>query len=285
MAGESGSGKTTVAMSLLRLLPPHAEVTGKVRFRGEDLLQANWGRVRAVRWAGASVVFQGAMSALNPVQTVGDQIVEPILLHEKVGEKEARARTASCSTASASPRGARQLPARALRRPATARDDGDGAGLPSELVIADEPTTALDVIVQAQILALLTDLVRERGISLIMITHDLVGARPDLRAARRHVRRPSSSRPARPEVIAEPRHPTRGRWRGVPDAGRPRVPAGARRPAGRPARPAGDAGRLLRSPRAVQGAGAVPARRDPVRVVEDRAAACVLVPGREPAGQ
>ncbi len=92
MAGESGSGKTTVAMSLLRLLPEEATVTGEIRFRGEDLLQANWGRMRAVRWAEASVVFQGAMSALNPVQTIGDQIVEPILLHEKVGEKVARRR-------------------------------------------------------------------------------------------------------------------------------------------------------------------------------------------------
>ena len=102
MAGESGSGKTTVALSLLRLLPAQAMVTGRVSFRGEDLLQADWGRVRAVRWAGASVVFQGAMSALNPVQTIGDQIVEPILLHEKVGEKEARGRPGRCSTASAS---------------------------------------------------------------------------------------------------------------------------------------------------------------------------------------
>ena len=90
MAGESGSGKTTVALSLLRLLPANARVTGQVRYKGEDLFEANWERMRAVRWAEASVVFQGAMSALNPVRTVGEQIREPILLHEKVGEARRR---------------------------------------------------------------------------------------------------------------------------------------------------------------------------------------------------
>src|SRR5262249_33805684 len=94
MAGESGSGKTTLALSLLRLLPHSAQVTGEVLFKGASLLDAKWGRLRTLRWASASVVFQGAMSALSPVQTVGDQIREPILLHDKVGEKAARARTA-----------------------------------------------------------------------------------------------------------------------------------------------------------------------------------------------
>ncbi len=174
MAGESGSGKTTLALSLLRLLPPTAKVTGEVLFRGENLLAANWGRLRTVRWAGASVVFQGAMSALNPVQTVGDQIREPIVLHDKVGEKAARARTAELLDSVGVP---------------TRREDSYPHELSGgqrqrvmiamalacrpHLVIADEPTTALDVIVQAQILALLTDLVREKQISLMMISHDL----------------------------------------------------------------------------------------------------------------
>ena len=174
MAGESGSGKTTVALSLLRLLPQSATVTGQIRFRGEDVLQASWGRMRAVRWAQASVVFQGAMSALNPVQTIGDQICEPILLHEKVNDKQARDRTlalldsvgVSSRRISAYPHelsgGQRQ---RVMMAMALACNP--------DLVIADEPTTALDVIVQAQILTLLTDLVRERGISLVMISHDL----------------------------------------------------------------------------------------------------------------
>ncbi len=173
VAGESGSGKSTVALALLRLLPDTARITGAVRLNTEDLTTANWGRLRAVRWAEASMVFQGAMSALNPVQTIGDQIREPIVLHDRAA-KGVRARVAelldsvgvSARRASAYPHelsgGQRQrvMIAMALAcRP--------------KLIIADEPTTALDVIVQAQILQLLTDLVRDSGIGMIMISHDL----------------------------------------------------------------------------------------------------------------
>jgi len=94
VAGESGSGKSTLALSLLRLLPEGTDVSGRVLFRGDDLLQVGWGKLRAVRWAQASIVFQGAMSALNPVRTIGEQIREPILLHEKVGMAAARKRAA-----------------------------------------------------------------------------------------------------------------------------------------------------------------------------------------------
>ena len=90
VAGESGSGKSTVALSLLRLLPSSAQVSGEILVAGEDALRMNWGRLRAVRWADASIVFQGAMSALNPVRTIGEQIREPILLHDKVGARAAR---------------------------------------------------------------------------------------------------------------------------------------------------------------------------------------------------
>ena len=89
MAGESGCGKTTVALSLLRLLPPTATLSGQILFKGEDIIGLGWQRLRAVRWARRSVVFQGAMSALNPVRTIGDQICEPILLHEKVSRRVA----------------------------------------------------------------------------------------------------------------------------------------------------------------------------------------------------
>ena len=95
LAGESGSGKTTVALSLLRLLPASARTGGQVLFKGDDVLQLGWQKLRAVRWAEASVVFQGAMSALNPVRTVGEQIREPMLLHEKTGRREEIGR-ASC---------------------------------------------------------------------------------------------------------------------------------------------------------------------------------------------
>ena len=131
VAGESGSGKSTVALSLLRLLPASARITGAIRFKGDDLTAATWGRLRAVRWAEASVVFQGAMSALNPVRTIGEQIREPILLHEKVSPKVARARAADLLDSVGVPsRRLGGLPARAVGRAAAARDDRDGAGLP-----------------------------------------------------------------------------------------------------------------------------------------------------------
>jgi peptide/nickel transport system ATP-binding protein len=208
MAGESGSGKTTVAMSLLRLLPADAVVTGEIRFRGEDLLRVNWARMRAVRWAEASVVFQGAMSALNPVRTVGEQIVEPILLHDKVGEKVARARARELlDSVGVSSRRVNSYPhelsggqrQRVMMAMALACDP--------DLLIADEPTTALDVIVQAQILRLLTDLVRERGISLIMISHDLsVLASTCDRIAVMYAGRLVETGPSR-QVIGAPLHP------------------------------------------------------------------------------
>src|SRR6266700_3423161 len=92
LAGESGCGKSTIATSILRLLPSSAKVTGRILFGGEDMLTMTWGRLRAVRWAGASIVFQGALHSLNPVRKIGSQIAEPILLHEPGVSKEAAAR-------------------------------------------------------------------------------------------------------------------------------------------------------------------------------------------------
>ena len=283
MAGESGSGKTTVAMSLLRLLPAETRVTGEIRFRGEDLLQANWGRMRAVRWAEASVVFQGAMSALNPVRTVGDQIVEPILLHEKVGEKIARARARDLLDSVGVPSrrvtsyphelsgGQRQ---RVMMAMALACDP--------HLVIADEPTTALDVIVQAQILSLLTELVRERGISLLMISHDLsVLASTCDRIAVMYAGRLVETGPSR-EVIADPLHPySRALAGAFPTLG---DPASRLAPGGL----AGDPPDLREE---IDGCPFVPrcpvvedrCRTGTIPLVDqgDRAAACVHVPGYE----
>ena len=174
MAGESGCGKTTVALSLLRLLPPTARVSGQILFKGEDVVGLGWQKLRAIRWARASVVFQGAMSALNPVQTIGEQIREPILLHEKVSRRDAEARSAELLDSVGVP-SARQasypheLSGGQRQRVMIAM----ALACRPDLIIADEPTTALDVIVQAQILALLTELVRERRIGMIVISHDL----------------------------------------------------------------------------------------------------------------
>jgi oligopeptide/dipeptide ABC transporter ATP-binding protein len=173
LAGESGSGKTTVALSLLRLLPASARTGGQVLFKGEDVLQLGWQKLRAVRWAEASVVFQGAMSALNPVQTIGEQIREPILLHGQGSRREADKRAAGLLDSVGVP----------ARRQASYPHELSGGqrqrvmiamalACRPDLIIADEPTTALDVIVQAQILALLTDLVRDHGLAMIVISHD-----------------------------------------------------------------------------------------------------------------
>ncbi|GAA4535465.1 ABC transporter ATP-binding protein [Amycolatopsis samaneae] len=179
VAGESGSGKSTMAMSVLRLLPRSARVTGEILLDGEDVTTMRWGRLRAVRWAEASVVFQGAMHALNPVRRVGEQIAEPLRLHPPEKGKaptdaEVDAKVAELlaqvdlppSRAGAYPHelsgGQKQRVMIAMALACSPR-----------LIIADEPTTALDVIVQAQVLALLSRLVAEQDIGLIMISHDL----------------------------------------------------------------------------------------------------------------
>ncbi|MEV6872315.1 ABC transporter ATP-binding protein [Amycolatopsis sp. NPDC051128] len=178
VAGESGSGKSTVAMSVLRLLPGTAKITGEIVLGGEDVTAMKWGRLRAVRWAEASVVFQGAMHALNPVRKIGEQIAEPIRLHPPGGkaptDAEVDARVADLLT---------QVDLPASRAGAYPHELSGGQkqrvmiamalACSPRLIIADEPTTALDVIVQAQVLDLLARLVAEQDIGLIMISHDL----------------------------------------------------------------------------------------------------------------
>ncbi|MFF1680862.1 ABC transporter ATP-binding protein [Streptomyces sp. NPDC058256] len=174
IAGESGCGKSTLALALLRLLPAGTRTTGEILLDGEDVLKMKWGRVRAVRWAGASIVFQGAMHSLNAVHRIGDQISEPILLHKKATPAGAKRKTGEllehvglpAARADAYPHelsgGQRQ---RVMIAMALACDP--------RLVIADEPTTALDVMIQAQILRLIQQLVTEQELGLIMISHDL----------------------------------------------------------------------------------------------------------------
>ncbi|MCX4513633.1 ABC transporter ATP-binding protein [Streptomyces sp. NBC_01619] len=174
VAGESGCGKSTLALALLRLLPASARLSGEIRLDGEDVLTMSWGRLRAVRWAGASIVFQGAMHSLNAVHRIGEQIAEPQLVHGRATPGAAKRRSGElleqvglpASRAAAYPHelsgGQRQ---RVMIAMALACDP--------RLLVADEPTTALDVMIQAQILRLIEQLVAAQDISLLMISHDL----------------------------------------------------------------------------------------------------------------
>ena len=174
IAGESGCGKSTLAATVLRLLPDSARIGGEVLLDDEDVLGMKWGRLRAVRWSEAAIVFQGALHSLNPVQSIGKQLAEPIRLHRSVPEGEVDTRVKEllqqvglpASRASAYPH---QLSGGQRQRVMIAM----ALACAPDLIIADEPTTALDVMVQAQVLNLLTALVRDLGMGMVLISHDL----------------------------------------------------------------------------------------------------------------
>jgi peptide/nickel transport system ATP-binding protein len=236
IAGESGCGKSTLALSLLRLLPAGTRVTGRIRFDGEDVLTMGWGRLRALRWAAASIVFQGAMHSLNPVRRVGAQVLEPILLHGKATGADAGGRVSrlleevglAASAADAYPHqlsgGQRQRVMIAMALACSPR-----------LLVADEPTSALDVMVQAQILRLVDRLVTDQGIGLVMISHDLsVLTSTCDRLAVMYAGRIVEEGPAG-EVLTAPRHP----YTAALAAAHPRIgdQASRRRPGGLPGDP------------------------------------------------
>ena len=175
VAGESGSGKSTLASTVLRLNPRSATVTGRVLLDGQDVLEMSFGRLRAVRWAEASIVFQGALHSLNPLQRVGRQVAEPVLLHGlAASRRDADARVGGLLAQVG-------LPARLAASYPHQLSGGQkqrvmiamALACEPRLIVADEPTTALDVMVQAQVLDLLTGLVRELGVGLVVISHDL----------------------------------------------------------------------------------------------------------------
>ncbi|MEU4513945.1 ABC transporter ATP-binding protein [Nonomuraea wenchangensis] len=174
VAGESGSGKSTLAMALLRLLPRDARVDGRILLGGEDIAAMKWGRLRAVRWAEASIVFQGAQHGLNPVRRIGDQIAEPLLVHGLANPEGARKRVTELLEQVGLPAWrARSYPHELSGGQRQRVMIAMALACSPRLIIADEPTTALDVMVQAQVLTLIKELVAEHGISLIMISHDL----------------------------------------------------------------------------------------------------------------
>jgi peptide/nickel transport system ATP-binding protein len=161
-------------MALLRLLPRSAEVSGQVVLDGEDVLTMKWGRLRAVRWSAASIVFQGAQHGLNPVQRIGDQIAEPLFVHRLASGAAADQRVRELLAQVGLPAWrARSYPHELSGGQRQRVMIAMALACSPRLIIADEPTTALDLMVQAQVLTLIQNLVAEHGISLLMISHDL----------------------------------------------------------------------------------------------------------------
>ncbi|MFE6735364.1 ATP-binding cassette domain-containing protein [Microbacterium sp. NPDC057650] len=177
VAGESGSGKSTLAMSVLRLLPANAKLTGRVLVGDTDVTELSFGALRALRWADASIIFQGAMHSLNPVRTVGQQIMEALELHVTDAwrtEKERKARVAELlRVVDLAPQKIDAYPHEMSGGQKQRVMIAMALACEPDIIIADEPTTALDVIVQKQILEMISALVTDRGISMLMISHDL----------------------------------------------------------------------------------------------------------------
>jgi peptide/nickel transport system ATP-binding protein len=174
IVGESGCGKTTIARALLRILPGNAEAEGRILFRGRDLLAMSLDEIRQVRWRGMALVTQSAMNALDPVYRVGAQIVEAIRTHERCSDFAAWARAESLfESVGLKAEWVRRYPhefSGGMRQRAII---AMALALNPPLIIADEPTTALDVIMQDQVFAEIDRIRRERGTALILITHDI----------------------------------------------------------------------------------------------------------------
>ncbi|WP_312677224.1 ABC transporter ATP-binding protein [Microbacterium sp.] len=175
LAGESGCGKSTIANAVLRLLRDPAVIAGgSIRFRGTDVLALNPDEMRAFRWRQVAMVFQSAMNSLNPVMTIGDQIADIYTTHEGLTKKQARRRGAELLDLVGIPHDRlraypHQLSGGMRQRVVIAM----ATALRPPLLIMDEPTTALDVVVQQEIMAQIKDLQRELGFAILFITHDM----------------------------------------------------------------------------------------------------------------
>jgi peptide/nickel transport system ATP-binding protein len=208
LAGESGCGKSTIGLGLLRLLPRGAQTRGRIVLDGHDILAMSPNDLGAVRWTEGSIIFQGAQHALDPVIRVGDQIVEALVTHHIADGKEADSRAASLlERVGLPPRRARDFPHEFSGGQKQRVMIAMALACEPKLVIADEPTTALDVMVQAQVLALLAELQRDMGLSMLFITHDLsVLAEVSDRVAVMYAGRIVEAGPAA-QVFTDPRHP------------------------------------------------------------------------------
>ncbi len=221
LVGESGSGKSLLAFSLMRLLPPSGRIErGSILWKGQDLLAMSNEQIRRVRGKQIALIFQESGAALNPVRTIGDQIAEPLRAHLALSRRAARARAVELLAEVRIPEPGERakdyphqlsggMKQRVLIAMAVACDPA--------LVIADEPTTALDTTLQARILELLARLKAERRLSMLLITHDLGLVRENadrvaVMYAGRVVEQGSAA-----SILSDPRHPyTRGLWQSLP---------------------------------------------------------------------
>ena len=230
LVGESGCGKSVTAFSILKLLPapPARYAGGRIRFRGEDLLALNEKEMRRIRGNLISMIFQEPMSSLNPIMTIGSQITEAILEHRKKSRREARdiaiemlGRVGIASPLSRFNDFPHHLSGGMKQRAMIAM----ALVCRPRLLIADEPTTALDVTIQAQILDLLGDLQRELGMSVLLITHDLgVVAETCDRVAVMYAGKIVEYAPVM-ELFERPGHPyTHGLFRSLPTLTKKRGP-------------------------------------------------------------
>ena len=221
LVGESGCGKSITALSVMRLIsPPGKIVRGEILFDGKDLLKLSDAEMRQMRGDDIAMIFQDPMTSLNPVFTVGEQIAEALRLHRKLSIREARQATIEAMREVAIPDPARrfkdyphQLSGGMRQRVMIAM----ALACNPKLLIADEPTTALDVTIQAQILELLDELRKQRELAVLLITHDLgVVAEVADRVAVMYTGRIVEQSPV-DELFARPKHPyTEGLLRSVP---------------------------------------------------------------------
>ena len=232
VVGESGCGKSVTSLSILRLVPePPGRIAGRILFEGRDLLRLPEAEMRRLRGNDISMIFQEPMTSLNPVLTIGRQIGETLRLHQGLGARQAEARAVEMLTLVGIP-----APGRRVREHPHQLSGGMrqrvmiamALACNPKLLIADEPTTALDVTIQAQILDLMRDLKTRLGSAIMLITHDLgVVAEMAQRVVVMYAGRKVEEAPVQ-ALFADPQHPyTRGLLGAVPRLGSSLVQAGA----------------------------------------------------------
>jgi peptide/nickel transport system ATP-binding protein len=225
IVGESGCGKSVTSLSILRLIasPPGRTVAGSIRFEGRDLLALSEAQMRKVRGNEISMVFQEPMTSLNPVLTIGRQISEALILHRGLSRSAARARAIEMLALVNIPEPARRVGEYPHQMSGGMRQRvmiAMALACSPRLLIADEPTTALDVTIQAQILDLMRGLKEKTGAAIVLITHDLgVVAEMAQRVVVMYAGRKVEEAPVG-ELFARPRHPyTRGLLHSIPRLG------------------------------------------------------------------